>query len=585
MTLSNRLTLFCILAAPSMVHAQSNFQQLLPPTTAAVVQIHEPGEIVQQLLTHPVVETAYEAGLYDAALQDAQWAQIETLQTKVQEITGLPWEEALTKATSGGVHLAFDPPTDGVVVAIRGEEEVLNQFFEAVMSILEPIALLSGNPVKKGEYRDGIIGYQIQDIRFAKKEDTLVITNSRDLGRFVLDQLIDPATHPSFSSNEVYQEAISESKPTDHSAWLWIDAKLLEQFQTVDNFEQAMRSNMLLELLVGGISSQLAHTRYVTAAVDFNHQHLQLAVTTGYRDKWVSDSRRYFFGETSQAGSPDLLLPPDTIASISLFRDFSPWWLLAPDLYNSDVNESIAQADTTLSTFFSGKDFGTDILGSLEPGALLVVTDTHFAPDAPKPEIVFPSFAIVGHLQDAETMQPELRRMFINFTGFLNVVSAMEGNPQLDIDLVDTKNSRMITTSFIPPQPGQPISIQYNFTPTILFEGEKIILSSNRHLAEQLVEENPTSSKRGKRGWKTNTHFTLLARPLAVILRKNREILITNNMLDNGNARAEAEQEIDLILKGIEWVKSLDIKMEHSDKQLNLSFDLQFLEQDKVESP
>ena len=101
MTLSNRLTLFCILAAPSMVHAQSNFQKLLPPTTAAVVQIHEPGEIVQQLLTHPVVETAYEAGLYDAALQDAQWAQIETLQTKVQEITGLPWEEALTKATSG----------------------------------------------------------------------------------------------------------------------------------------------------------------------------------------------------------------------------------------------------------------------------------------------------------------------------------------------------------------------------------------------------------------------------------------------------------------------------------------------------
>ncbi|MCS5583186.1 MAG: hypothetical protein NZ777_06695, partial [Pseudomonadales bacterium] len=199
------------------------------------------------------------------------------------------------------------------------------------------------------------------------------------------------------------------------------------------------------------------------------------------------------------------------------------------------------------------------------------------------PDIVFPSFAIVGKLQDAETMQPELRRMFINFAGFLNVVSAMEGNPQLDIELVDTKNSRMITTAFIPPQPGQPISVQYNFTPTILFEGGQIILSSNRHLAEQLVGENQTPSKRGKRGWKTNTQFTLLARPLAVILQKNREILVTNNILDNGSSRAEAEQAVDLILKGVELMKSLDIKMEHSDKQLNLSFDLQF--QGKTETP
>jgi len=570
----------CLIIAPSAVSAQSNFHDLLPESTAAVLQIQEPGEILQQFLTHPVINSVYDAGLYDELINDAQRAQIETLQNIIQNITGLPWEDAVKQATSGGVHLAFDPSSEGVLLVLRGDEVILDKVFDAVLSWLQPLAALSGNPLKKGEYREGIIGYQIQEIRFAKKAGTLVVTNSRDLGRFVLDQLIDPTTHPTFASNKNYQAATVASKPQQHTAWLWADAKLLQQNNGLEQLEQALRQNMLLELLAGGLVNQLAKSPYLTAAIDFDHQHLKLDLTTAHDAEWIPESRQYYFGADANGAAPSLLLPTNTIASISMYRDFSPWWLLAPDLYDDDVNEGIAQADTTLSTFFSGKDFGLDILGALEPGAQLVVTDNHFENAAPQPDIIFPAFAIVGTLQNSETMQAELRRIFISFVGFLNVVSAMEGNPQLDIELVDSKKDRLITTSFIPPPAGQPISVQYNFSPTILFKDDKLILSSTRLLAEKLRDGNheaePAKRNGNRANWTTNSHLTLLAGPLASILRKNREILITNNMLENSSDREEAETQIDLLISMIQLTNALDITIESTSKQLALSFELKF---------
>ena len=570
----------CLIIAPSAISAQSNFHDLLPETTAAVLQIQEPGEILQQFLTHPVINSAYDTGLYDELINDAQRAQIETLQNIIHNITGLPWEDAVRQATSGGVHLAFDPSSEGVLLVLRGDEVVLDKVFDAVLSWLQPLAALSGNPLKKGEYREGIIGYQIQEIRFAKKAGTLVVTNSRDLGRFVLDQLIDPTTHPTFASNENYQAATVASKTQPHTAWLWADAKLLQQNNGLEQLEQALRQNMLLELLAGGLVNQLAKSPYITASIDFDHQHLKLDLTTAHDAEWIPESRQYYFGADANGSAPSLLLPTNTIASISMFRDFSPWWLLAPDLYDDDVNEGIAQADTTLSTFFSGKDFGLDILGALEPGAQLVVTDNLFENNAPQPEIIFPAFAIVGTLKNSETMQAELRRIFISFVGFLNVVSAMEGNPQLDIELVDSKKDRIITTSFIPPPAGQPISVQYNFSPTILFMDDKLILASTRLLAEKLRDGNheAEAAKRNsnRANWTINSHLTLLAGPLATILRKNREILITNNMLENSSDREEAETQIDLLISMIQLTNALDITIKSTSKQLALSFELKF---------
>jgi hypothetical protein len=177
-------------------------------------------------------------------------------------------------------------------------------------------------------------------------------------------------------------------------------------------------------------------------------------------------------------------------------------------------------------------------------------------------------------------MQAELRRIFISFVGFLNVVNAMEGNPQLDIELVDSKKDRMITTAFIPPLAGQPISVQHNFSPTIVFQGDRLILSSTRLLAEQLRDDNhsakPANRSGSKANWTTNSQLTLLAAPLATILQKNRGILITNNMLENSSDREGAETQIDLLISMVQLTNALDITIRSTSKQLALSVELKF---------
>jgi hypothetical protein len=53
----------CLMVAPAAISAQSNFHDLLPESTAAMLQIQEPGEILQQILTHPGVGDYSRGGL------------------------------------------------------------------------------------------------------------------------------------------------------------------------------------------------------------------------------------------------------------------------------------------------------------------------------------------------------------------------------------------------------------------------------------------------------------------------------------------------------------------------------------------
>ena len=47
-------------------------------------------------------------------------------------------------------------------------------------------------------------------------------------------------------------------------------------------------------------------------------------------------------------------------------------------------------------------------------------------------------------------MQPELRRTFQSLIGFLNIVGAMNGQPQLDLDMEKSEAAQFVTASYLP---------------------------------------------------------------------------------------------------------------------------------------
>lgn len=557
------------------MHAEHDLDRLLPATTAAAFKINHAGQIVDDILAHPLVQAAEEVGVYNDALPEQQAAQLNAIRAQIKASIGVEWNEAITQLTSKGIVLAYDPPTNGVSLIIQGEDETLTKVFDILFKTIEPIVALGGKSINKGLYRDTITGYQIDDLRFALYKGTFVMTNSRDLGRFTLDALLDEPPIKTLADNPTFQQATESTKPNDHSVWFWADAKLAAQTGGMDQLDESMKENMLAELLLGGITNQLKHTQYITATLDFNKEQLRFAFRTAHDHAWIPERRQYYFGADGKGVAPPLLQPKGTISSISMYRDLAPWYLLGPELYTPEVNEGIAQADSQLSNFLGGKDLGEDILAALEPGIQIVVADTDFEDGTPVPDIKIPGFAIVANLRDPEVIKPELRRQFINSVGFLNLVSGMEGGKQLDIDIQRKDDNVILTTAFVKPEPNQPVSIEYNFTPTLIMTDELFILASTKSLASSL--QNPKVAKASRANGSTvNSQFQLYGSALKPILEKNKEFIITQNMLNNGSTRQQAADEVALVLRATELLKMLEIKLEHTDSELTFTFDMSF---------
>ncbi len=125
-------------------------------------------------------------------------------------------------------------------------------------------------------------------------------------------------------------------------------------------------------------------------------------------------------------------------------------WQRAGDLLSEQNNEELAKADSSLTTLFAGKDFGEDILGAFRPEVQVVVARQEFAQDQPIPAIKLPAFGLVAEMKDAAKMQPELRRIFQSLVGFLNILGAMNGQPQLELDMEKNAAAQFVTSSYLP---------------------------------------------------------------------------------------------------------------------------------------
>jgi hypothetical protein len=241
-------------------------------------------------------------------------------------------------------------------------------------------------------------------------------------------------------------------------------------------------------------------------------------------------------------------------------------------LLSEQANEELAKADSGLSTLFSGKDFGEDILGAFRPEVQIVVARQAFAEGQPAPAIKLPAFGWVAELKDPAMMQPELRRTFQNLIGFFNVVGAMNGQPQLELDVEKTGEAEFVTaTHLADPNAKDPgaLKINYNFSPSIAFAGNRFVLASTKALAHSLATASATKERPGDKAHIVNTDAVLHLDVLRHILADNRAQLVAQNMLAEGHTKDEAETAIDVLLKLVGWFDQLVLSLDTTPSELH----------------
>lgn len=548
--------------------------ELLPATTAIVARISDPDGLVRLFLDHPLHERL-KANPETAKVYNApQVLQAKAGLKMVEFMLGMSYYDTVKSLGGDGLTVAFDTETNGAVALLKApDSKQQKKTLQIVMGAIKQQQKNGGRKIETAEYR-GFKAYKLNNVTIGDLDGWILVSNKPELARAVADARIDQPDE-NLAGQDWYRKTLGKS---NGSEVLTAAIHLETVRKAADGFSRALegtRENPVAELLLGGVFENLKHAEFAQAGLSIDEDLIRLRFETPHQSDWIPEQREYYFGPNGAGRAKVGLRPNQTIFNMSVYRDIAKMWLYGGDLFNQRVNDGMAEAESTLSTLFAGRDFVEEILGLIKPEVQLVVNRQSFEGRLPIPALKLPSFALVGELKDPAAMRPELRRTFQSAVGFFNVVGAMEGNPQMDQDKIKEGDGEILTASFVPTpedKTSTSATVHFNFSPSLAMSGKHFALASSLPLAKQLMKNFGQEHADEP----DNTKMTLHAESLKAILFENREFLISNNMLEDGNSRKEAEREIGLLFTILELFGDLNGKLAASDKDLRFDLQLSF---------
>lgn len=479
---------------------------------------------------------------------------------------GAKLESIARELTAGGVFIAIDRETEGVVLLAHTESaQWLDGYIKKLVDYARNDAKSKGqsDPIRTAEYR-GIQGYQWQNAIVGKLDAWLLVTNKSELARAVIDRKLDEEL-PDVAEAKWLQgfpniAPQSGDTKSQRLAAVQMDLERIRPLARGNDLFRGQAKDFGAELILGGVLAVLQNASMANGCLEADERGLTTVWSTDCDPSWFGEAREHFVGPQMRGRAPQPLAIPGAIGLLTAYRNVSEMWLRAGDLFDQEVNDRMAEADNTLTTLFSGKDFATDILGAIQPEVQLVAVQQEFVADALAPTVQLPAFGLVATLKQPEAMKKELKRTFQSFLGFLNVVGAMEGNPQIDQNAEQRDGMTLYWGEYVPDaerkyENGLPI--QFNFSPSIAFVGDQVIVASHVQLARQWAahaalpeEEKSQSGESASKVWipDANTWAAVDFQALKKILETNKNGLITQNMLEKGHSKAEASKEIGTLM-------------------------------------
>jgi hypothetical protein len=562
-----------VLAQESQPQSVDEIADWLPETTVIFGRISP----VNQWLDHPLRESLMQTEAFKKLWRSPQALQLRSGMTVAELALGLKLDQLAKDLTEQGAYVAVDTKTKGAALLLHTKsQEWLDDYIDKALDFLRRDSKSKGNPdpVQSAEYR-GIRGYKIQNGIFAAIGPWMLVTNQGDLAKAILDHRVDKTQ--GLSQAPWYRQAREShaSKTDSPSADFWIDMVSLREQMSNNDLFRGQAKDFGAELILGGILSVMANAQVMQGSVSVDAQGVSFEAQTPSKPEWFGEARQHYVGPDATGHAPNWPTIPGSIATLATYRDVAQMWLRAGDLFDQNVNEQLAQADNTLTTIFAGKDFGTDILGAIEPQLQLFAVEPQFAEGKLRPTIQLPSFGLVAKLRDPAKLQRELKRTFQSFIGFLNVAGAQEGQPQLELDTIQHQGVSIYTAQYILDEDRKypdGLPIQFNFSPTLAFYEDRMVLCSSVESAKSMVGQ----SAQGDSDTKENVQTWLDADASAIqrVLQANSNPIIAQNMLEKGNTRLEAKREFDTLMLMLGLVKRLSMSMEFQ-KQAKLMLRLE----------
>jgi hypothetical protein len=275
-----------------------------------------------------------------------------------------------------------------------------------------------------------------------------------------------------------------------------------------------------------------------------------------YTDGAAPEASKWASFSTPQGVGAGLLPPltvPGTIASLSLYRDLHSFYA-AKDALFPERTSGLIFFENMMGIFFSGIDLTEGVLSEVRPDVRVVVAKQQYDPAVGTPATQVPAFAAVLRLKEPKRFGETVEEAWQKAIGLANFTRGQKALPGLIIDKASQDGVKYTISYYRPPadKSSGAVDTRYNFRPSLARPGDYVILSSTDALARDLIDAvKKVPSAPANTSSAANSLMEIEGPALSAILEANREPMVRKNMVDKGDSREKAENDIGVLLAAL----------------------------------
>jgi len=548
----------------------------IPRDAVIVVDIAQPGQLLDRLLDDRVTSFVTATPQYQAATDNAEFKQLLGLVKYYQEKYAVDFRGLCGKLLGGGITLAIGPHDASLLVVDTEDAKLLEEIHEFIRVIARGEAEKQGqgNPVTSAEYR-GLTGW-----RFGPNEthaivgSRLMLSNKADWLKAAADLRVD-GPDASLAKSANYGTA-RETLGGNSVASIYADLAVLKQIPQLQTALSKNAENPLGALLFAPLLSAIRQSNWLAVGATVEDQKLVFELALDGTPSGADSPDGFATPPTAPDGAMPNFAVPRQIAALSFYRDLHKFYAAKDQLF-PERTSGLIFFENMMGIFFTGRDLTDEVLAETGPEVRFVVAEQQYDPKVGTPQVQLPGFALVLQMQNPDKFAPVAEEAFQKALGLINFTRGQAAQPGLIIDRPLYADVKYTVAAFAPPSKAgeTPVGMNYNFQPTLAMPQGYLIISSSEGLARDLIDA-AKAEVAGKIQPLAGMHSLLTVDGTRVvsILNANRENLILQNMVEKGSTRDEAAAGLDVALKIGQAIRAVSLGMGAAEGQTHAKLEI-----------
>lgn len=573
-----------LLISPAAARAVDSAAALIPDSAVLVVSMRAGADRVAAFHESAFWKRAVGSPLYETVRGGPEYKQLRTGVNFLQAMTGLDVWDAAAAAVGDDACLALcqrkgDKPALLVVVRHRDPERI-----RRVEEVLKKIHILAGQLVdekpdaeKTSEF-DGVTLWPSENkVVHAFVDQTLILSNDRATLERSLK--LRKGGKSALTRSPRFAQAVAAA-PRDAPIWAMLDPRRLRTAGFLKNIT-GMLPNPLAALLFSDWADQVQSADSAVA---------WLAAPEGTRARiearlLLPANASRPSGQDADDNAIDGLLAaaelPRGMAHLTLHRRFGDWWSDREKTMTPEAVGEFTKFAGVMTTLIAGLDFSEEFLPQLRPGVQLLIARQTFDGQA-RPSPVLPAFALVMALRDPEKYGARLDSGATAALSVVNIQAAQNGQPQYLVDIDKYRGHRVTFTKY-PETASQPSTqmaetprrgVRFNFAPAITRVGDRVIIATSLEMLHDIVDRIEQGKKWPAAKMQADDETYLDAGEIGRVLRENRDMFITQQMLKTDQPRATVAKRVDALLGLADWFDHVTLQARSGRREARISLEI-----------